>query len=203
MKRKWCWHHPVLAVLVALLLWTTGSIYAIASYANKSETRPADAAIVLGAAVFGDQPSPVFRERIKHAVWLYRQGYVSKLILTGGQSPEDALAESEAAEQYAIAQGVNQADILTESQSRTTEQNLFYAHELARKFSLDTVLIVSDPLHMKRAVAIARDLGLDAYSSPTPTSRYTSWKTRFEFLLRETYFYQQYQIRRLLRWTPA
>lgn len=197
MRRKWRWHHFLLTALAALLLWTVGSIYAIISYASRSETRPADAAIVLGAAVFGDQPSPVFRERINHAIWLYRQGLVRKLILTGGQSLEDTLAEAEAARQYAIARGVAQDDILTEAQSRTTEQNLFYARELGRENAIGTVLVVSDPLHMRRAVTIARDLGLDAYSSPTTTSRYTSWHSQLKFLFRETYFYQQYQIRRL------
>ncbi len=195
---KWRWYHLPLVVLAALLLWTAASIYAIISFASRPETRPAGAAIVLGAAVFDDQPSPVLSERINHAISLYEQGLVRKLIMTGSRSPEDALAESEAARQYAIDRGVLPADILIETQSRTTEQNLFHARALAGEFSLDTVLIVSDPLHMKRAVVIARDLGLEAYSSPTTTSRYTSWHSRLKFLLRETYFYQQYQMRRLL-----
>src|SRR5882762_6280152 len=45
-----------------------------------------DAAIVLGAAVWGNEVSPVFRERINHAIDLYRSGKARKIILTGGRS---------------------------------------------------------------------------------------------------------------------
>jgi uncharacterized SAM-binding protein YcdF (DUF218 family) len=49
---------------------------------------------------------------------------------------------------------------------------------------------------MKRAMLIARDMGLDAYSSPTPTSRYRSPIARLRFLAREIYFCTWYLIRR-------
>ena len=54
------------------------------------------------------------------------------------------------------------------------------------------MLIVSDPLHMRRAVTEARDVGIDAYPSPTPTSRYTGLASRGRFAAREVYFYAQY-----------
>lgn len=53
-------------------------------YAGVDETRAADAAIVLGAAAYESGPSPVYTERLNHGIWLYQQGYVQKLILTGG-----------------------------------------------------------------------------------------------------------------------
>jgi uncharacterized SAM-binding protein YcdF (DUF218 family) len=56
------------------------------------------------------------------------------------------------------------------------------------------VLIVSDPLHMRRAVTIARDLGLDAYPSPTPTTRYRTAWSNFWFWMRESYQYAVYLI---------
>src|SRR5574338_1694381 len=78
----------------------------IYSFSLTSSSSPADAAIVMGATVFRDRPSPVFRERINHAINLYRQGIVQYLIFTGGLAGNDELAESEAAREYAIAQGV-------------------------------------------------------------------------------------------------
>jgi vancomycin permeability regulator SanA len=41
-----------------------------------SSDAPADAAVVMGATVFRDRPSPVFRERINHAIDLYQEGMV-------------------------------------------------------------------------------------------------------------------------------
>jgi uncharacterized SAM-binding protein YcdF (DUF218 family) len=59
---------------------------------------------------------------------------------------------------------------------------------------LDTALIVSDPLHMKRAMRMAAELGVEASPAPTPTSRYRSWATKAPFLARELYFYNHYLI---------
>lgn len=64
--------------------------------------------------------------------------------------------------------------------------------------SFTTAIIVSDPLHMKRAMLMAKDYGIDAYSSPTPTSMYRSIKTKLPFLAREEFFYIGYSIVRVL-----
>jgi uncharacterized SAM-binding protein YcdF (DUF218 family) len=53
-------------------------------------------------------------------------------------------------------------------------------------------LVVSDPLHMRRAITLARDLGIDAHPSPTPTTRYVGLQSRSRFLSREVYFYARY-----------
>ena len=42
---------------------------------------------------------------------------------------------------------------------------------------------------MRRAITIATDLGIDAHPSCTPTTRYTGWRNKLPFLLRETFFY--------------
>ena len=44
-----------------------------------------------------------------------------------------------------------------------------------------TALIVSDPLHMKRAMLQAKDAGITAYTSPTQSSRYRTRDTKFQF----------------------
>jgi uncharacterized SAM-binding protein YcdF (DUF218 family) len=181
---------------------------AISIYTYTYPDIKADAAIVLGAAVWGEEPSPVFRERLNYAINLYKNGTVSKIILTGGVGKGDKLAESEVGEEYIVKKGVKLTDILKETESKTTYQNLAFAkkvinsHLNSQAKSSDTTefsrylkfLIVSDPLHLKRAVLMARDLGLDAYPSATPTTRYRSLKSQMGFLSRETYFYFVYLI---------
>ena len=81
-------------------------MFQIAFYASVRDDGPADAAIVLGAAVWEDAPSPVFAARLDHAITLYHQGRVHALIFTGGVGEGDILAESEVARTYALAQGV-------------------------------------------------------------------------------------------------
>ena len=67
---------------------------------------------------------------------------------------------------------------------------------IAADHHLTTLILVSDPLHMKRAMLIAQDMGLQVYSSPTPTTRYQSFMAKLQFLIRETYYYQRYLLRR-------
>jgi uncharacterized SAM-binding protein YcdF (DUF218 family) len=47
---------------------------------------------------------------------------------------------------------------------------------------------------MKRAMMMADDLGMTSVSSPTPTSRYRSLKTKLGFLHRELYFIHHYVV---------
>jgi uncharacterized SAM-binding protein YcdF (DUF218 family) len=194
--RRRTWPIFLLALLAGTFLWSVllgGRIYA---FAQVSDPEPADAAVVLGAAVYRDQPSPVFRERINHAVELYRSGQVAYLIFTGGLGNRDNIAESEAARDYAIQQGVPSERILIETVSTTTQENLAEARGIIESMGFDRVLVVSDPLHMLRAMAIADDLGLNASASPTTTSRYESVRSQGIFLLREVYFYSAFLIQR-------
>jgi uncharacterized SAM-binding protein YcdF (DUF218 family) len=184
----------IVALISALLLALASSASSIYLYGSSTTNIKADAAIVLGAAVWGKEPSPVFRERIKHAINLYKNGSVKTIIFTGGVGESNEPAEAIVGKNYALARQVKAADILTETQSRTTHQNLKNALEVANAHQLTKFLIVSDPLHMKRAVSMAQGLGMDAHSSPTPTTRYRSFHSQMEFLSRETYFYIVYLV---------
>lgn len=184
-------------LIFSLLLLLAGLLATrIYSFRNANSNTPADAAVVLGAAVWGAQVSPVFRERINHGIELYRKGMVRKLIFTGGRGNKREPTESSAARQYAVQNGVAAEDILIEEKSQTTYENIVYAKEVAEAHGLRKVLIVSDPLHMKRAVVMARDLGVEAEPSPTQTTRYTGVKSQAGQLARETYFYFGYLLSR-------
>ena len=176
-----------LAILLGWYAATTVFLFSL-----KDETRPADAAIVLGAAVVRDRPSAVFRERINHAVQLYHTGTVQKLIFTGGVGNRDELAEGEVGRNYAIASGVDPADILLETNSTSTFENLRNAQVVAQENGLETFLIVSTPNHMRRALAVAGDLNMIAYSSPTRTIRWISSVTRMYSFVREIAAYSVY-----------
>ena len=182
---------------MAALVYTAANAIIIWRYGNVDEKRPADTAIILGAAVDQGELSPVFRERVNHGIWLYQNGYVKKLIMTGGYGAGNLSSDSYIAKQYAESQGIPGEDILYEEKSAITQENLRYAREIMDEEGLRSAILVSDPLHMKRAMTMAKDYGIPAYSSPTPTTRYKSLKTRIAFLGREVFFYIGYQICRL------
>src|SRR5919112_550563 len=95
-----------LLLIICLLVLAVGLIASrIYSYRNVRSDAPADAAVVLGAAVWSADVSPVFRERINHGIDLYRKGKVRKLIFTGGQGNPGEPTESSAAKKYALKNG--------------------------------------------------------------------------------------------------
>lgn len=118
----------------------------------------------------GGQPLPVFRARLDHAIGLYRGGVAPYLVVTGGTSEEDRLAEAEVARRYAIRNGVPEESILAETGGIDTLSSLRNVAQLFRRHGLRRGLFVSDRTHMLRVLRVARDLGLTAHGSPTPTS---------------------------------
>ncbi len=166
-------------IIVGISIWRYGAL----DFATR-----ADCIIVLGAAIRESSPSPVFEERIRHGISLYRDGLAPRMLFTGGIGENQRHSESRVARAFAIQHGVDPAHILIEERSRTTPQNLVEALALMRQHGLNKAIIVSDPLHMRRSIMIADQIGLEAVSSPTPTSRYQSFGTKFQFLLRELYF---------------
>ena len=175
-----------LLLVLLSLLFSAGQVY---YYSQSTANAPADAAIVLGAATWDKRPSPVFRERLNHAIELYRQRHVAKLIFTGGTPKPGFMTEAEVGRRYALQQGVPAEVLLYENTSRDTYQNLINAKQVAADNNIDSVILVSDPYHMARALTMARNLGFQAQASPTPTSRYNEadWKARARFAAQESY----------------
>ncbi|MBQ7116761.1 MAG: YdcF family protein [Clostridia bacterium] len=186
-------------ILCFLLLLAALTAVSIVSYGKKDNKAPSDVAIVLGAGTADGEVSPVFRERINHGIWLYENGYADYLILTGGIGEGNEKSDAYIARQYAVSEGVPEDVIFIEEKSVITEENLEYAKDIMQENSFETAIIVSDPLHMKRAMLMAGDYGIKGYSSPTTTSMYKSLRTKIPFLMREEFFYIGYCIVRAFR----
>jgi len=177
--------------LLLALMWLTGVAGWIVWVGQRDQARAADTIIVLGAAAYDARPSPVFEERIRHGLALYRQGYAPVLLFTGGYGTGARFAESQVARRYALRHGIPDSAILIEASSRTTRQNLLQARLLMQQRGLHRAIVVSDPLHMARALRLCRELGIDAVGSPTPSTRFRSFQTQWRFLLQEVYFFHR------------
>ena len=183
--------------LAAVCLYSLFCAVSIVIYAGQDERQTADCIIVLGAGTNGKTPNAVFRERLNHAITLYHAGYSDTILLTGGLTPGNEHSDSYIAGQYLIEQGISADAILLEERSTITQENLKFAKEIMENEGLSTAILVSDPLHMKRSMMMAKDYEIEAFSSPTPTTRYQTWKSKLPFLARETFFYVGYQVYRI------
>lgn len=174
---------------VIVLLFTVYNCVRIYNYSFQYSEESSDVAIVLGAGTEDGVVSPVFRERINHSVYLYEHNYVSKIILTGGYGKNQKISDSRAAKKYAISKGVADDDVLIEEYSHYTYQNLKAAKHIMDSLDFSSALVVSDPLHMKRAMDQAIRINLNCKPSPTKTSMYKSIWPKIKSLGYETFFY--------------
>lgn len=173
----------LVGIILAYGLITFAQIY---RYSRIDNAQKADAIVVLGAAQYDGTPSPVLRARLDHAAALYKNGVAKWIITTGGSRPGDLSNEAATSKKYLVALGIPAEAILTDESSLTTKQNMSRVADVLAEHALSSIVIVSDPFHMYRALTLARDLGIVAYASPTQTSpiEKNSW-LEFKYMLRE------------------
>lgn len=180
--------------LLAVLAYTAIQLWDIHRVGHLDRDRSADCAIVLGAAAWHNKPSPVLRERLNHAITLFRDRKINFLILTGGYGKDAPFSESEVGLEYCVDQGIPREKIRVERKSLNTIDNLREARDIMKDEGWQTALLVSDPWHLKRARRMASDLGLEVYVTATPSSRFQSFGARTKFLFEEFILYHTYLI---------
>jgi uncharacterized SAM-binding protein YcdF (DUF218 family) len=153
-------------VLVAYLAVTAVQVWLTS---REYSPRAAGAIVVLGAAQYNGVPSPDLKARLNEALILYRQHDAPIVMLTGGKEPGDRFTEAEAGKSYLEHAGVP-ADVIEQVGGNDTWQNLAGAAQVLKERGATTTLIVTDPFHEDRSMAIATDVGLTPYPAPTRTS---------------------------------
>lgn len=164
------WPSRLLALaLLAALGWSAWVYLQIQAVAEVDEAQPADAIAVFGAAEYSGRPSPVLHARLDHAVSLYRKKIAPLLITLGGGSDKDSgNTEGGVGRDYLLANGIPFGDIIAETHSIDTEQQVHRLAAIARENDFHRIVVVSDATHLFRIRELCRDAGLEVYTSPRP-----------------------------------
>ena len=119
-----------------------------------------DVIVVLGTPVDADgEPSLAMRQRMDRGIELFRQGKADHLLLTGGLgTPTEAAAMRD----LALDAGILEEHIILEPTATSTFENAVRSSRLMSEFGYSSALIVSDKLHLPRAVLVFRCLGVRA-----------------------------------------
>jgi uncharacterized SAM-binding protein YcdF (DUF218 family) len=157
----------ILIVILALVAYPVWIGFQVWDQSREDENHTADAIVVLGAAQYDGRPSPVFKARLDHAVYLYEQDFSNIVIVTGGKQAGDRFTEAEAGTNYLVDQGVPSDAIMREEDGKSTLQSMRNVQELTSDSDIESLLLVSDPMHSERIKRIAEDLGFD--------ETYASW----------------------------
>ena len=122
-----------------------------------------DYLIVLGAAVYKDQPSLTLVRRLEGALDYLETYPDSVAIVSGGMGPGETVTEAQAMYDWLIAAGVDPARVLTEPKASSTEENLKFSFDIIRARGDEPagkVAIVSSAYHLYRAKCLAAKLGV-------------------------------------------
>ncbi|MDF2722890.1 MAG: hypothetical protein K0Q59_2565 [Paenibacillus sp.] len=156
-----------LAILVAVLTlcgagWVGYVQWLIHATQDRTTSEHRTAAIVLGAALWNDRPSPGLRERLDTAYQLYAAKQVDHLIVSGGLDANGAtITEAEGMKRYLVERGVPDEAIVEERKATSTYENLLYSKAIMDSQGWTKPIIVTHQFHGARAADIARFVGLE------------------------------------------
>ena len=128
-----------------------------------------DCVLVLGAGVRDDgTPSLMLADRLNTGVEIYKNGTVSKLIMSGDHGT-DNYDEVNVMKSYAVNRGVLSEDIFMDHAGFSTYESIYRARDI---FEAKKIVIVTQSYHLYRALYIAEKLGVDAVGVSADTVSY-------------------------------
>lgn len=130
-----------------------------------------EVAVVFGAGLWGDEPSPYLARRLDAAVELYRSGRTEVVLVTGDNSREE-YDEPEAMRRYLVARGVPDWRIVSDHAGFDTWDSCVRARKI---FGVDKAVLISQGFHIHRAVTLCRSAGLQAYGIGVDDRHDASW----------------------------
>ena len=171
----------LLSIILLFLSYLLLVFFQVWLNSARDQARPADAIVVLGAAQWDGVPSPVLEARLEKALKLYEEGLSPIIVTTGSKQTGDRFTEAYAGLTYLLERSVPESSILVVVDGNNTFESLSAtANVLTDRGIGNKVILVSDPYHALRAKEIAREVGLQAWFSPTDLS------SSFSQLIRET-----------------
>ncbi len=172
-KKKRTWGRRLLRLLLAVVLFWCAAFAGLYFAGRAADTGgQADAMIVLGSQVLpSGEPNTVLEARLQRALEQYRTTPMP-IVCCGAQGADEPLPEGDAMKNWLVRQGVPQEDVIAETRSFNTYENLENARALLPAGS-DRVMIVTNSYHLPRALAIAREKGMNAVGLGGPIPLYS------------------------------
>lgn len=155
-----------LGVSVAIA-WVVFVFVSVVVAASNSQGRVADdpvpegaAIIILGAAQYNGEPSPVLEQRLDTALELWARESAPKIVTTGSNQPGDNFTEGFAGFRYLRNNGIAEDRIVVVVDGGDTYESLLAA---ANQLGEDErkVIVVTDAYHARRSADIATEVGLE------------------------------------------
>jgi len=174
--------------LWAVLKWTAVSGLSLAlviflvcgilmlSAVQKEEEVEADALVVLGAGLHGENLSWILAKRLQVALHYLKTHPDCIAVVSGGQGPGESVTEASAMAKYLTARGIAPERIVLEERATNTIENFSYSKALIDEMFAGEarVAFVTTGFHVYRAGRVARSQGLTAQGLAAPDASYVA-----------------------------
>ncbi len=162
---------------VAALIFVVGfASFLLGFGTTDTVTHSEDAIIVLGAAVQGEKPSRVLKDRLNTAIEYYSKNPNALIIVSGGQGPQETVTEAAAMKTYLIKNGVAEDVIIKEEKATSTYENFVFSKKILDEHFDNTysAAFITDEYHIYRAGGIAQNAGLKTSAHAHSSTRWYS-----------------------------
>ena len=142
--------------------------------------------VILGCQLHDWGPSIMLQDRLDKALEYLEEHPDITVVVSGGQGPEEPTSEAQGMADYLADHGVNRENIILETYSHNTWQNLTYSAKHLEEAGIDIkdgVIIVSNGFHLSRAKMLAGRIGYENVSVLAAPSSHTP--TRLKMYIRE------------------
>lgn len=164
-KRRWTVRAlAVLAWLAAAGILCYAALIGLVYYweVNVPEATDYDGIIVLGAQVLpSGEPSVQLRWRLDKAKEYYEKS-PCYMVVTGGQGGKEPAPEGDVMRAILLSEGLSEEHVISDPHSADTKENIRNGWAILQEKGCTKPLIVTSDYHLPRALAIARDQGLEA-----------------------------------------
>lgn len=126
--------------------------------ANESKEK-LDTAIVFGAGIRGDKPSPVLADRLDKSIELWKADKI-KTILVSGDNRFENYNEPDVMAQYLIQKGIPDNYIIRDYAGRDTLDTCWRAKNI---FAIKTAYIVTSNFHIPRSNFVCKMKGIESF----------------------------------------
>lgn len=123
-------------------------------YANQEAPEDLDYVIVLGAKVRGTTITKSLQKRLDTTLEYVESNPNTKIIVSGGQGPDEDISEAEAMAKYLVQHGISEEQIILEKESTNTNENILFSKE-ALPDGKQKIGIITNGFHVFRATSIA------------------------------------------------
>lgn len=178
-------HKKAVILLLIIVLLQFAAVEFVLIYNGKSDAEVrTDYLVILGAGIKGETLSLALYERLMTALGYLGKYPDTKVVVSGGQGPHEAITEAEAMSRFLVSRGISNDRILLETHATSTMENFTYSRQLIEQKTgkpPTQITFVTSSFHILRAKMLAERNGFTAHA----LSAKTPWQAIVQVYVRE------------------